>query len=188
MTVVTVKDRTDTQVLLAHLQTWQRDAKKYGQTALYDLLHETCTHIRRQEKALADTGREAVETFTHNEADAAFSDYIRARAGYCCERCGKRYPAKGTGLQCSHHFSRRHFAIRYHPDNAAALCYHCHNYWFAKDIPEAARWLEEKIGRERIDALIALKQQPQKRQSASEIAQIAAYYRAETEKLNGKAV
>ena len=166
MTVVTVKDRTDTQVLLAHLQTWQRDAKKYGQTALYDLLHETCTH---------------------NEADAAFSDYIRARAGYCCERCGKRYPAKGTGLQCSHHFSRRHFAIRYHPDNAAALCHHCHNYWFAKDIPEAARWLEEKIGRERIDALIALKQQPQKQQSASEIAKIAAYYRAETKKLNGKA-
>jgi len=72
MTVVTVKDRTDTQVLLARLQTWQRDAKKYGQTALYDLLHETCTHIRQQEKALADTGRETVETFTHNEADAAF--------------------------------------------------------------------------------------------------------------------
>ncbi len=185
MTVITVKDQTDTQALLARLQTWQRDAKKYGQAALYDLLHETCAHIRSREKALAGAGRQAFETFTRNEADAAFSDYIRARAGYCCEHCGKRYPAKGTGLQCSHHFSRRHFAIRYHPDNAAALCHHCHSYWFAKDIPEAARWLEEKIGRERIDALIALKQQPQKRHSASEIAKIAAYYRTETEKLAG---
>lgn len=57
MTIITVKDRTDTQSLLARLQTWQRDAKKYGQNALYDLLYKTCVHIRRQEKALADTGR-----------------------------------------------------------------------------------------------------------------------------------
>ena len=44
MTVITVKDQTDTQALLARLQTWQRDAKKSNQTGLYDLLAETAAH------------------------------------------------------------------------------------------------------------------------------------------------
>ncbi|CRZ19947.1 protein of unknown function [Kingella kingae] len=38
------------------------------------------------------------ENFTHTAADLAFSDYIRARANYCCERCGKQYPKKSKGL------------------------------------------------------------------------------------------
>ena len=120
MTVITVKDQSPTEQLLSSLQTWQRDAKKFKQTALYDLLAETVAHIKKQEKALNDEGKKVFEEFTRSEADAAFSDYIRARAGYRCERCGKQYKAKSNGLQCSHHFSRRHYNIRFDPDNAAA--------------------------------------------------------------------
>lgn len=183
MTVITPKEQDDTAQTLINLQTWKRDAKKYGQTALYDLLHEAMNTIKTLDKILRDTGKERFETFTRNEADVAFSDYIRARAHYCCEHCGTAYPVQSTGLQCSHHFSRRHWAIRYHPDNAAALCHHCHNYWYSKDVPEAARWLEAKIGGDKINALIALKSQPQKQPTASELDTIAEHYRRETEKL-----
>lgn len=80
MTVITVKDQSPTEQLLSSLQTWQRDAKKFKQTALYDLLAETVAHIKKQEKALNDEGKKVFEEFTRSEADAAFSDYIRARA------------------------------------------------------------------------------------------------------------
>nr|DAY00587.1 MAG TPA: NinG recombination protein [Caudoviricetes sp.] len=189
MTVITVKDQSPTEQILSSLKTWQRDAKKFKQTALYDLLVETAAHIKKQEKALNDEGKKVFEEFTRTPADAAFSNYIRARAGYRCERCGKQYKAKSTGLQCSHHFSRRHYNIRFDPDNAAALCHHCHNFWYSKDVPEAARWLENKIGRDAINALIELKNQPQTKPTASELDAIAAHWRKETEKLlaNNKA-
>lgn len=183
MTVITVKDQSPADQILNSLKTWRRDAKAFKQTALYDLLSEVADHIRKQEKALHDNGRKVFEEFTRSEADAAFSDYIRARAGYRCEHCGKQYQAKSNGLQCSHHFSRRHYNIRFDPDNAAALCHHCHNYWYSKDVPEAARWLEAKIGRERIERLIALKNRPQKKPTASEEAAIAEKYRQLKEQL-----
>ena len=176
MTVITVKDQSPTEQILSSLKTWQRDAKKSNQTALHDLLVETAAHIKKQEKALNDEGKKVFEEFTRTPADAAFSDYIRARAGYRCERCGKQYEAKSSGLQCSHHFSRRHYNIRFDPDNAA-------NYWYSKDVPEAARWLEDKIGQERVNRLIALKNQKQSKPTASEEAAIAEKYRQLKEQL-----
>ncbi len=41
MTVITVKDQSSTEQILSSLKTWQRNAKKFKQTALYDLLVET---------------------------------------------------------------------------------------------------------------------------------------------------
>lgn len=183
MTVITIKDTCPVAEHIKQLKIWQRDSKKYQQTALYSLLSESLDIIKKQQKAMAAEGREIREGFTRNAADAAFSDYIRARAGHKCEKCGKHYPAKSTGLQCSHNYSRRHHNIRYHPDNALALCHHCHNYWYSKDIPEAARFLEAKIGKERIAELERLKAQPNRKHSAAELDEIAEHYRAETAKL-----
>ena len=183
MTVITIKDQSPTEQILSSLKTWRRTAKECHQPALYDALSEAITTIKALDKALKDTGKTYFETFTHTPADAAFSDYIRARAGYRCERCGKQYKAKSNGLQCSHHFSRRHYNIRFDPDNAAALCHHCHNYWYSKDVPEAARWLEDKIGQARVNRLIALKNQKQSKPTASEEAAIAEKYRQLKEQL-----
>lgn len=183
MTVITLKDTDPVSAHLAQLKTWKRDCKKFKQTALYDLLDESIRIIGRQQKALAAEEREIYESFERNAADAAFSDYIRARAGYKCERCGTRYEAKSTGLQCSHNFSRRHHSIRYHPDNALALCHNCHNYWFSKDIPEAARFLEQKLGKQRLVELEWKKAEQRGRHSASEIDEIAAHYRKLTQEL-----
>ena len=175
MTIITLQNTDPIDAHLNSLKTWKRDAKKFKQTALYDVLSESINLIGKLRKEKPDA---KVEGFTHTNADLAFSDYIRARAGYCCERCGKKYPKKSNGLQCSHNFSRRYYNIRFHPDNALALCHYCHNYWFSKDIVEAVRFLEEKIGKEKLAELERLKNLPDatKKPSQSELDSIAEFY------------
>lgn len=165
--ILTVKDESPADKLMKEIQTWRRDAKKFGQSSLYDLLSEIKDFIKTSDV------KQKSESFTYSPADKAFSDYIRKRDNYTCQKCGKSYEPKSNGLQCSHHFSRRYYNIRFDPDNAIALCHHCHNYWYQKDVPEAARWLEAKIGKDKIDRLIELKNQKQKRPTASELDAIA---------------
>ena len=60
-------------------------------------------------------------------ADIAFSNCVRERASWHCERCAKYFPEGNRGgLDCSHHHSRGNWAIRFEPLNAEALCYGCH--------------------------------------------------------------
>lgn len=162
----------EAEKLLKEISIWRKDAKKFKQTALYDLLSETEKYIKSQGKEYTPkkTG------FTLTPADKAFSNFIRSRANWCCERCGTQYEPNTRGLQCSHHFSRRYYNIRYDPDNAVALCYNCHVYWYQKDIPEAYLWLEQKIGKAKIDRLIKLKNQPQVKQTQSELDEIVRKY------------
>ena len=62
-------------------------------------------------------------------ADAAFSDCVRERANWTCERCGSYFPeGRRGGLDCSHHHSRGNWSIRFDPLNAEALCYGCHSH------------------------------------------------------------
>lgn len=164
--------KSPTERVIGEIKIWKRDAKKFNQNKLFDLLTDTLDIIQRQEKAL--NGKPIASTgFTLSPADKAFADFIKARDGYQCQKCGKQYAKGDKGLQCSHHFSRRYYNIRFDPDNAIALCHHCHNYWYQKDIPESARWLEAKIGKDKIDRLIALKNQPQTKPTASEELAIA---------------
>ncbi|MDO4693080.1 MAG: HNH endonuclease [Eikenella sp.] len=171
MAVITVKDTDPVDAHLNQIKTWRRDAKKY-QPALYDLLSDTVRII----DGLLKEGKTYREGWTLNAADAAFSRAVRARAGYRCEKCGKQYAPGDTGLQCSHHYSRRHHAIRYHPDNAAALCHHCHNYWFSKDIAEAAEWLRQRLGEEKLAELARLKAEGGKRLTALQEAAAAEHF------------
>ena len=61
--------------------------------------------------------------------DKHFSDCVRERAGWRCERCGTYYPeGDRQGLHCSHLYSRSKKSVRWHPQNAAAHCYGCHQY------------------------------------------------------------
>lgn len=111
-----------------------------------------------------------------NPADAAFSEYIRARANYTCERCGMKF-VKGSAqyLHCSHNYHRGHQNIRYHPLNALALCKNCH-FWFERERQESTPWLKEKLGSEKYAQLLhALEHHPKPKDS--DLKQIAAYYR-----------
>jgi hypothetical protein len=63
-------------------------------------------------------------------ADAAFSNCIRERANWSCEKCGNYFPeGRRGGLDCSHHHGRGSWSIRFDPLNAEALCYGCHSHY-----------------------------------------------------------
>jgi hypothetical protein len=63
-------------------------------------------------------------------ADDAFSKCTRERANWTCEKCNKYFPeGYRQGLDCSHHYGRRAWAIRLEPMNSEALCYGCHSHY-----------------------------------------------------------
>lgn len=82
-----------------------------------------------------------------NKIDTLFSRFIRTR-DKGCQWCGRQ---DGT-LQCSHIFGRRHMATRWDPLNAKTLCFTCHRRWH-EDPVEAFRWIEEYLGKDRLDEL-----------------------------------
>ena len=92
--------------------------------------------------------------------DAIFSELVRERANWTCERCGKYYPeGSRMGLHCSHIHSRRHAATRTHPFNAVAHCYACHQ-WYGGNPVLGGRWAESHLGKERIGVLDGLLRRP----------------------------
>ena len=113
-------------------------------------------------------------------ADTAFSNFIRERDDWTCQRCGKVYPERrGQGLHCSHIFSRRHQATRFYSRNAKALCFPCHQ-WFGADPVESAAWVSDYIGREALEELEQRKNTIVKR-TKKEKKEIAAHWRAQKE-------
>ena len=98
--------------------------------------------------------------------DKLFSEFIRKRAikrvGGCeyeyCDNPKKYDIEKDNGkvllawkqLQCSHFHGRRKQSVRYNEDNAAGLCFRCHQY-LGENPFEHARWFmkhltDEKFG------------------------------------------
>ena len=59
-------------------------------------------------------------------ADNAFSNCIRERSGWTCERCGAQHEVGSSGLHCAHFEGRWNWATRFEPANCFALCYGCH--------------------------------------------------------------
>jgi hypothetical protein len=94
--------------------------------------------------------------------DALFSLYVRARAGWKCERCGKYYPeGERQGLDCSHFMGRANKGTRWAEDNAAAHCRGCHQYLGANPIL-FVDWIINHIGGQRYAALRAKASKPTK--------------------------
>lgn len=84
--------------------------------------------------------------------DKLFSQYIRARANWRCERCGNK-PAK-RGLHTHHHIRRRNHSVRWDPDNCFALCYGCHQY-LSEHPEEDRQFAMSKLGDDRYQMLRA---------------------------------
>lgn len=87
-------------------------------------------------------------------ADARFSNAIRDRDGWTCQRCGAIYFAPTRALHCAHYFTRRTRATRLDLDNALALCYGCHQFVDSHKAEKDALWLS-KLGATRFEALEA---------------------------------
>ena len=82
-----------------------------------------------------------------------FSNLVRRRAGWKCQRCGKQYPeGQAQGLDCSHLFGRRHRSTRWHPDNAFAHCRGCHQY-LGSNPPIFTEWAIDQLGQTRFEWL-----------------------------------
>lgn len=85
-------------------------------------------------------------------ADTAFSNYIRGRDKWTCQRCLKVYTPPTSALHCSHFYSRGKWATRFDPQNCIALCYGCHRYW-DKHLDEYEDYKYQQLGDRDFDAL-----------------------------------
>ena len=65
------------------------------------------------------------------KADIAFSNFIRERDNWQCQKCSREFnrDCDTTNLHCSHFKGRRNQAARYDPENCIALCLNCHKYF-----------------------------------------------------------
>ena len=88
--------------------------------------------------------------------DVVFSNYIRCRDDWTCQRCGKYYEPldsnKRMGLHCSHFYGRGNWAVRFDPDNAVALCYGCHRFLGSNPV-DHRDFILKRLGKERFEDL-----------------------------------
>lgn len=89
-------------------------------------------------------------------ADSWFSKCVRQRANWCCEHCGTQYDQSSTGLHCSHFHGRGNWSLRFHPENARALCFGCHSF-MGGNPHEHTEWFLAQIGEGMFQILLDLK-------------------------------
>jgi hypothetical protein len=89
-----------------------------------------------------------------DKIDDIFSKLVRERAGYTCEHSGRYYPPgiQRRGCHCSHLYSRRNTATRWHPDNAFCHSYASHQY-LGENPVEFRDWALHLLGSERFNTV-----------------------------------
>ncbi len=94
--------------------------------------------------------------------DKLFSEFVRKRAiqrVHGCERCGA-WKADYKELQCSHFFGRAKKSVRWDEDNAAGLCFGCHQHFTSHPL-EHTEWFQKRLG-DKFDLLRARAYTPTK--------------------------
>ena len=77
--------------------------------------------------------------------DKVFSEYIRERDDWTCQRCGVKYNKNSSsrrGLHCSHYIGRSNWKTRLEPTNAMALCYGCHRFVGSNPMDHHELWMK----------------------------------------------
>ena len=84
-------------------------------------------------------------------ADKIFSEIIRTRDNWTCQRCLKtidKFSSKARqGLHCSHFIGRGRYTTRFDERNCVALCYGCHRYFTSNSL-EHHEWQHKRLGEE----------------------------------------
>lgn len=117
--------------------------------------------------------------------DEVFSLYIRLRDSgpdhlyFRCISCGQIKPFEQ--MDAGHFIGRTHKSTRWDEDNVNGECRAC-NRMSADHIIYYQRNLEAKIGRQRVDLLLAKGKQT-KKWSAWELEQLIKYYREKVEEM-----
>jgi hypothetical protein len=113
--------------------------------------------------------------------DKWFSDVVRAKAGWCCEYCGKSFGGASAGLHCAHIFGRANKSTRWSLDNAVSLCAYHHDF-FGKNPVSFADWLSGYYGEGHMDILREKRNQILKTNQQLR-KEISDHYRAEYRKI-----
>lgn len=86
------------------------------------------------------------------KADTMFSQYLRNKRGWRCEKCGKLCRVNGVEvaqLEASHYFGRVNESVRFDERNVRVLCSSCHRrmggYSKSED-KEYDIWMKEILG------------------------------------------
>ena len=95
-----------------------------------------------------------------SKLDRLFSQYIRSRDGWKCQRCGSQFKPPTTGLHCSHFHGRGKKSVRFDPENCVALCHGCHSYFTANPLLHV-QFFQKRLGK-RFDALLIRANTPRK--------------------------
>ena len=86
-------------------------------------------------------------------ADKIFSEIIRTRDNWTCQRCLKtinEFSSKARqGLHCSHFIGRSRYTTRFDDRNCVALCYGCHRYFTSHPL-DHHEWQRKRLGEETI--------------------------------------
>ena len=90
--------------------------------------------------------------------DAVFSDLVRYRDKWTCQKCGRKYAEKSRGLHCSHFYGRRAYSTRFEPRNAMSLCFSCHLYVGSNPVKHIELW-ESRFSKEDQDFVHCLHNQ-----------------------------
>ena len=85
--------------------------------------------------------------------DIIFSQYIRLRDNYTCQRCGSKHKPNSGGLHCSHYFGRARKSVRWDERNCDSLCYGCHMIWGSKDKEGYREFMIQKLTQKGFDQL-----------------------------------
>lgn len=123
--------------------------------------------------------------------DKIFSLFIRLRDSaaynhkyFRCISCGQIKPFEQ--MDCGHFISRTHQATRFDEENAHGECRFC-NRFSADHIIAYQRNLEAKIGKDRVDMLLA-RGRMTKKWSAFELQLLIKHYQQEVDKMQGKSI
>lgn len=90
---------------------------------------------------------------SRDRADELFSNYIRERDGWRCQRCHKYYQPPTRALHCAHYYGRVEQNTREDPENCLSLCYGCHSYMDSHH-EEFRAFMLKRLGQDRFDALV----------------------------------
>ena len=96
-----------------------------------------------------------------SKADKLFSDLVRLKAGYNCERCYVHHDPPTSALHCSHYWGRQNKSVRFNEDNASSLCYGCHRY-LGSNPQEHREFMLKKLGHQKLEQLDKIARIPTK--------------------------
>lgn len=81
---------------------------------------------------------------TINKLDDLARIAVRLRENMVCEKCGRK--CTNRDAQSSHVLPKStHPMLRFELLNIQLLCYHCHMFWWHKDIIAAYEWFKKKF-------------------------------------------